>query len=79
MTIQHHTLQERENIDDTSTHCSFVPAVGERPGYNFGFSGSGFDGKFEYRVGSVGSGRNIELRGLTRGSNRELYLEIAGT
>ena len=32
------------------------------PGCKFGFSGSEFDGEFEYRFGSVGSGRNIELR-----------------
>ena len=37
-----------------------------------GVSGSEFDGEFEYRFGSVRSGRNIEFMGLTRGSNREL-------
>ena len=42
------------------------------PGYMFGFSGSELDGGFEYRFGSVGAGRNIELRGLTRGFNQEL-------
>ena len=49
------------------------------PRVKFGFSWSEFDGEFEYRFGSVGSGRNIELRGLTRGINRGLLLEIAGS
>ena len=40
--------------------------------YKFGFSGSKFDGEFEYRFGSVRSDRNIELMGLTRGFDREL-------
>ena len=33
---------------------------------------SEFDGEFEYRFGSVRSGRNIELMGLTRSSIQEL-------
>ena len=40
---------------------------------------SEFDGKLKYRISSVRSGRNIELMGLTRGSNWELLLEIVGT
>ena len=42
--------------------------MGEWCGCKFAFPGSNFYLKFEYRSGSVGSGRNSDLRGLVRGT-----------